>query len=49
LDDPDRMKAMGAASLQLRKTDAAEVIVRECSALIGDRHDVNQPLGATGV
>ncbi len=49
LDDPDRLRAMGAASLELRKTDAAEAIVRECSALIGDRHDVNQPLGATGV
>lgn len=49
LDDPERVKAMGAASLQLRKTDAAEAIVRECYALIGDRHDVNQSRGATGI
>lgn len=49
LDDPERVKAMGAASLQLRKTDAAEAIVRECYALIGDRHDVNQSCGATGI
>jgi UDP-N-acetylglucosamine--N-acetylmuramyl-(pentapeptide) pyrophosphoryl-undecaprenol N-acetylglucosamine transferase len=49
LDDPERMKAMGAASATLRRTDAAESIVRECCALIGDHHDINQPLGATGV
>jgi UDP-N-acetylglucosamine--N-acetylmuramyl-(pentapeptide) pyrophosphoryl-undecaprenol N-acetylglucosamine transferase len=49
LDDPERMRAMGAASATLRRTDAAESIVRECCALIGDHHDINQPLGATGV
>jgi UDP-N-acetylglucosamine--N-acetylmuramyl-(pentapeptide) pyrophosphoryl-undecaprenol N-acetylglucosamine transferase len=49
LDDPDRMRAMTAASLSLRRLDAAEAIVRECYALIGDQHDVNQSLGATGV
>jgi UDP-N-acetylglucosamine--N-acetylmuramyl-(pentapeptide) pyrophosphoryl-undecaprenol N-acetylglucosamine transferase len=48
LDDPARVKAMGAATVTLRRTDAAESIVRECYALIGDQHDVNQPLGATG-
>lgn len=49
LDNPERMRAMGAASATLRRTDAAESIVRECCALIGDHHDINQPLGATGV
>jgi UDP-N-acetylglucosamine--N-acetylmuramyl-(pentapeptide) pyrophosphoryl-undecaprenol N-acetylglucosamine transferase len=49
LDDPDRMRAMGAASLSLRRMDAAETIVRECYALIGDQHDVNKSLGAAGV
>lgn len=48
LDDPARVKAMGAAAMTLRRTDAAESIVRECYALIGDYYDVNQPLGATG-
>src|SRR5512135_3528606 len=43
LDDPERMRAMGAASATLRRTDAAESIVRECYALIGDHHDINQP------
>ena len=49
LDDPDRMRAMGDASLRLRRMDAAEAIVRECYALIGDQHDVNQSLGAAGI
>jgi UDP-N-acetylglucosamine--N-acetylmuramyl-(pentapeptide) pyrophosphoryl-undecaprenol N-acetylglucosamine transferase len=48
LDDPARVKAMGAATMTLRRTDAAESIVRECYALIGEDYDVNQPLGATG-
>lgn len=49
LDNPDKMRAMGAASLSLRRMDAAEAIVRECYALIGDQHDANQSLGAAGV
>ena len=49
LDDADRMRAMGAASLSLRRMDAAETIVRECYALVGDQHDVNQSLGAAGI
>lgn len=48
-DDQERVMAMGAASLALRRIDAAEAIVRECYALIGDHHDVNQSLGAAGV
>ena len=49
LSDPERVKAMGAASLSLKRTDAAEAIVRECYALIGDHHDINQSIGASGV
>jgi UDP-N-acetylglucosamine--N-acetylmuramyl-(pentapeptide) pyrophosphoryl-undecaprenol N-acetylglucosamine transferase len=49
LDDQKRLTAMGVASRSLRRIDAAEVIVRECYALIGDHHDVNQSLGAAGV
>ena len=49
LDDQKRVKAMGAASMRLRRIDAAEAIVRECYALIGDHYDVNQSLGAAGV
>jgi UDP-N-acetylglucosamine--N-acetylmuramyl-(pentapeptide) pyrophosphoryl-undecaprenol N-acetylglucosamine transferase len=49
LDDQERVMAMSAASMALRRIDAAEVIVRECYALIGDHHDGNQSLGAAGV
>jgi UDP-N-acetylglucosamine--N-acetylmuramyl-(pentapeptide) pyrophosphoryl-undecaprenol N-acetylglucosamine transferase len=49
IDNPRRMQAMGAASLNLRRIDAAETIVRECYALVGDQHDVNQSLGAAGI
>jgi UDP-N-acetylglucosamine--N-acetylmuramyl-(pentapeptide) pyrophosphoryl-undecaprenol N-acetylglucosamine transferase len=49
LDDQERVMAMGAASMTLRRIDAAEAIVRECYALIGDHHDGNQSLGAAGV
>jgi len=49
LANPETMRAMGAASLSLRRMDAAEAIVRECYALMGDQHDVNQSLGAAGI
>jgi UDP-N-acetylglucosamine--N-acetylmuramyl-(pentapeptide) pyrophosphoryl-undecaprenol N-acetylglucosamine transferase len=49
LDDPQRMKAMEAASVGLRRLDAAEAIVRECYALIGDQRHVNHSLGAAGI
>ena len=49
LDAPEKIRAMGAASLSLRRMDAAEAIVRECYALIGDQHDVNHSLGAAGI
>jgi UDP-N-acetylglucosamine--N-acetylmuramyl-(pentapeptide) pyrophosphoryl-undecaprenol N-acetylglucosamine transferase len=49
LGDPERLRAMGKASLSLRRIDAAEVIVRECYALMGGHHDVNRSVGAAGV
>jgi UDP-N-acetylglucosamine--N-acetylmuramyl-(pentapeptide) pyrophosphoryl-undecaprenol N-acetylglucosamine transferase len=49
LGDAETVRAMSAASLSLRRTDAAEAIVHECYALIGDQHDVNQSLGAAGI
>lgn len=49
LDDPQRMKAMEEASVGLRRLDAAEAIVRECYALIGDQRHVNHSLGAAGI
>ncbi len=49
LGDPERVRVMGAASLAMRRTDAAEVIVRECYALMEGHHDVNQSGGAAGV
>ena len=49
LDDPERMKAMEDASVGLRRLDAAEAIVRECYALIGDQRHVNHSLGAAGI
>jgi UDP-N-acetylglucosamine--N-acetylmuramyl-(pentapeptide) pyrophosphoryl-undecaprenol N-acetylglucosamine transferase len=49
VNDQNRLKAMGAASLTLRRTDAAEMIVRECYALMGDHHDDHHSVGAAGV
>jgi UDP-N-acetylglucosamine--N-acetylmuramyl-(pentapeptide) pyrophosphoryl-undecaprenol N-acetylglucosamine transferase len=49
LRDPERLRVMGEASLSLRRIDAAEVIVRECYALMGGHHDVNHSGGAAGV
>jgi UDP-N-acetylglucosamine--N-acetylmuramyl-(pentapeptide) pyrophosphoryl-undecaprenol N-acetylglucosamine transferase len=48
LRDPERLRAMGMASLSLRRIDAAEGIVRECYALMGDHHDVHQSVGGAG-
>ena len=48
LGDPERVQVMGAAGLAMRRTDAAEVIVRECYALMEGHHDVNQSVGAAG-
>lgn len=49
VNDAERLRAMSAASTAMRRTDAAEAIVRECYALMGDHHDVNQSLGTAGV
>jgi UDP-N-acetylglucosamine--N-acetylmuramyl-(pentapeptide) pyrophosphoryl-undecaprenol N-acetylglucosamine transferase len=49
LDDSERMNAMGVASIGLRRLDAAEAIVRECYALIGDERNVNHSFGAAGI
>jgi UDP-N-acetylglucosamine--N-acetylmuramyl-(pentapeptide) pyrophosphoryl-undecaprenol N-acetylglucosamine transferase len=48
LGDPERLRTMGEASLSLRKIDAAEVIVRECYALMGGHHDAHRSVGAAG-
>lgn len=45
-EDSERLTAMATASLSLRRTDAAETIVRECYALVGGGHDKRQSLGA---
>ena len=49
LRDPERLRVMGAASLSMRRIDAAEMIVRECYLLMGGHHDVNHSVGAAGV
>ncbi len=49
VNDAERLRAMSKASITMRRTDAAEAIVRECYALMGGHHDVNQSLGAAGV
>jgi len=49
LGDPERVRVMGAASLAMRRTDAAEVIVRECYALMDGHYGVTQSGGAIGV
>lgn len=46
VNDAERLRAMSKASITMRRTDAAEAIVRECYALMGGHHDVNQSLGA---
>jgi UDP-N-acetylglucosamine--N-acetylmuramyl-(pentapeptide) pyrophosphoryl-undecaprenol N-acetylglucosamine transferase len=48
LGDPERLRVMSEASLSLRRIDAAEIIVRECYALMGGHHDVNRSVGAAG-
>jgi UDP-N-acetylglucosamine--N-acetylmuramyl-(pentapeptide) pyrophosphoryl-undecaprenol N-acetylglucosamine transferase len=48
LDDPDKLRIMERASLALRRTDAAEAIVRECYALMGEQHNDHQSIGEAG-
>jgi UDP-N-acetylglucosamine--N-acetylmuramyl-(pentapeptide) pyrophosphoryl-undecaprenol N-acetylglucosamine transferase len=42
LGSTDRLRAMGERSAALGRTDSAEVIVRDCLALVGGRHDANR-------
>jgi UDP-N-acetylglucosamine--N-acetylmuramyl-(pentapeptide) pyrophosphoryl-undecaprenol N-acetylglucosamine transferase len=49
LDDPERLRTMSDCSRSMRRIDAADAIVRECYALIGDHHDDQQSIGAAGV
>ena len=49
LGNPERLRSMGAASLSMRRIDAAEAIVRECYLLMGGYHDINHSVRATGV
>ncbi len=44
-----RLQAMSAKSWEMRRVDAAKVIVRECYALMGVTHDIDRSVGATGV
>ena len=44
--NPDRLRAMSAKSREMRRVDAAEVIVQECYALMGGRYESNRPVGA---
>jgi len=49
LGNPERLQDMGAASLSMRRIDAAEAIVHECYLLMGGHHDVNHSVGAAGI
>jgi UDP-N-acetylglucosamine--N-acetylmuramyl-(pentapeptide) pyrophosphoryl-undecaprenol N-acetylglucosamine transferase len=49
LDDPERLRTMSDCSRGMRRIGAADAIVRECYALIGDHHDDHQSIGAAGV
>ncbi len=48
LQDTQRIQTMREKSWGMRRTDAAEVIVRECYALMGVTHDINGTIGAAG-
>lgn len=43
-----RLQTMREHSWGMRRTDAAEVIVRECYDLMGVTHDINRSIGKTG-
>jgi UDP-N-acetylglucosamine--N-acetylmuramyl-(pentapeptide) pyrophosphoryl-undecaprenol N-acetylglucosamine transferase len=49
LEDPERLRTMSDCSRGMRRIGAADAIVRECYALIGDHHDSHQSIGAAGV
>lgn len=46
MQDAARLHRMGDASRRMRRTDAAETIVRECYDLMGVTHDINRTVGA---
>lgn len=46
LDDPERLRTMSNYSRGMRQIDAADAIVRDCYALVGDHHDGHQSVGA---
>ncbi|HEU4685433.1 MAG TPA: undecaprenyldiphospho-muramoylpentapeptide beta-N-acetylglucosaminyltransferase [Nitrospira sp.] len=48
IEDPARLQAMAAATWRLRRTDAAEAIVRECYGLMGEQYDNDHRLGEAG-
>lgn len=48
MQDAARLRRMGDASRRMRRTDAAETIVRECYDLMGVTHDTDRTVGATG-
>ncbi len=48
LQSTQRLKTMQEKSWGMRRTDAAEVIVRECYDLMGVTHDINRTVGAAG-
>ncbi len=46
LNDPDRLRSMSEKSAGIGRSDAAEVIVRECYDVMGRRHESNRSVGA---
>jgi UDP-N-acetylglucosamine--N-acetylmuramyl-(pentapeptide) pyrophosphoryl-undecaprenol N-acetylglucosamine transferase len=47
--DPQRLRDMREQSWRMRRTDAADVIVRECYDLMEGTHDINRTVGAAGI
>ena len=48
LSNSERLSAMQKKSLEMRRSNAAEAIVRECYALMGVTYEINQPRQANG-
>jgi UDP-N-acetylglucosamine--N-acetylmuramyl-(pentapeptide) pyrophosphoryl-undecaprenol N-acetylglucosamine transferase len=48
LEDADRLQAMSQRSVTIRRIDSAEVIVRECYALMGGQNGTNGVIGRAG-
>lgn len=47
LRDADQLRSMSRKSFEMRRTDAAEAIVRECYHVMGERHEINRGIGAS--